>query len=54
MMLAVLRQANAGLFNWSDGSQKQEMETLLLTIMIEHFETNPISHFPPFYDDFFL
>ena len=29
------------------------MEKILLSNMIELFETNRMSHFPPFYDDFF-
>ena len=32
-------------------SQKQKW-TFLLPIMIELFEKNRMSHFPPFYDDF--
>ena len=35
------------------GSQKQKWENFLLPNMIELFETNRMSHFPPFYDDFF-
>ena len=36
------------------GSQKQKLENFLLTDMIELFETNRMSYFPPFYDNFFL
>ena len=36
------------------GSQKQNIENFLSADIIELFETNRMSHFPPFYDDFFL
>ena len=35
------------------GSQKQNWKIFLLPNMIELFEMNRMSHFPPFYDDFF-
>ena len=32
----------------------KKIENFLLPTIIELFETNRMSHFPPFYDDFFL
>ena len=36
------------------GGQKQRIKYFLLPNMTELFKTNRMSHFPPFYDEFFL